>query len=274
VVGVAVRNGGTADPVQAADASVGAAAASGSSAPATAGAHTVIVRADRSERVSRSAQRVTLVRRPKVTARLFMTASLNMWPAPRERGKPLAVLPARGRVAVTGARKAGFAQILHDGQIRWVKRADLVAKLPKPEPVAGGAADTASASVSPTGSAAGISTAPCPDGSGTESGLTTSAVRLFRSVCNAFPALSSYGGYDGHGEHSNGKAIDFMTSSSSLGQAVADWARAHASELDLYDVIWAQHIWTPVRSGEGWRSMSDRGSSTANHYDHVHIAVN
>ena len=43
---------------------------------------------------------------------------------------------------------------------------------------------------------------------------------------------------------------------------------------NLYDVIWAQHIWTPVRSSEGWRSMPDRGSPTANHYDHVHISVN
>jgi len=99
-------------------------------------------------------------------------------------------------------------------------------------------------------------------------------VRLFRGVCNAFPALSTYGGYDGHGEHSSGRAIDFMISDASLGQAVADWARAHASELNLFDVIWSQHIWTPVRSSEGWRSMSDRGSSTANHYDHVHISVN
>ena len=65
-----------------------------------------------------------------------------------------------------------------------------------------------------------------------------------------------------------------MVSDPALGQAVADWARAHASELNLYDVLWAQHIWTPVRSGEGWRSMPDRGSATANHFDHVHISVN
>jgi hypothetical protein len=122
--------------------------------------------------------------------------------------------------------------------------------------------------------AAGVSSAPCPDGSGTESGLTSSAVRLFRSVCHAFPALTTYGGWDAHGEHSSGKAIDFMVSSSSLGEAVAAWARAHASELDLYDVIWSQHIWTPVRSLEGWRTMPTRGSDTANHYDHVHISVN
>ena len=70
-------------------------------------------------------------------------------------------------------------------------------------------------------------------------------MRLFRAVCNAFPALSTYGGYDAHGEHSSGRAIDFMISDPALGQAVADWARAHASELDLYDVLWSQHIWTP-----------------------------
>jgi hypothetical protein len=27
------------------------------------------------------------------------------------------------------------------------------------------------------------------------------------------------------------------------------------------------------RSAEGWRWMEDRGSTTANHYDHVHATV-
>jgi hypothetical protein len=104
-------------------------------------------------------------------------------------------------------------------------------------------------------------------------GLTANAVALYRAVCAAFPALSSYGGYDPHGEHADGRAIDFMVTDSSLGQAVADWVRANAAALHVYDVIWSQHIWTPERSSEGWRYMSDRGSATANHYDHVHVAV-
>ncbi len=99
-------------------------------------------------------------------------------------------------------------------------------------------------------------------------------MRLYRAACAAFPALSSYGGWDAHGEHSSGRAIDFMVSDPSLGQALADWARAHAGELNLYDVIWQQRIWTPVRASEGWRGMPDRGSATANHFDHVHISVN
>jgi hypothetical protein len=236
-----------------------------------------VYRADRLRSFSRSAQRVTLAVKPKVTDHKFRTAPLNLWPAPKEKGKPLAVLTKGGKVAVTGVRKAGFAQILFDGQVRWVN-ADFVADaMPKPAPTAPAPSGSSGGSAGSPAPAAGggVTSAPCPDGSGTESGLTPSAVTLFRSVCNAFPALSSYGGYDAHGEHSSGRAIDFMINGDSgLGQAVADWARAHAGELNLYDVIWSQHIWTPVRSSEGWRSMPDRGSPTANHYDHVHISVN
>jgi len=314
---VTVRAAGPSDPVEAAD----ALAAPPSSPASTPLSDAVSDRAskvdlgrsayrlDRRPAISRSAKRVTLHKKPDVVARRFMTSRLNLWPAPREKGRPLTVLPRGGRVAITGVRKAGFAQILYGGQVRWVHRAYLANSMPKPEPrpaarstgadrpghtpartttgsshrsgSTGSSAARRSGSRSASGTASrstvassGISSAPCPDGSATESGLTSSAVRLFRAVCNAFPALSSYGGYDGHGEHSSGKAIDFMTSSSSLGQSVADWARAHASSLNLYDIIWAQHIWTPVRASEGWRMMPDRGSATANHYDHVHISVN
>ena len=48
---------------------------------------------------------------------------------------------------------------------------------------------------------------------------------------------------------------------------------ARSAELHLYDILLRQHIWTPVRAGEGWRSMPSRGSATANHYDHVHVSV-
>ena len=227
-------------------------------------------RMDRRRTFSRSAHRVTMRRMPKVEDRLFRTAPLNLWPAPHEQGRPLTVLPEGGRVAVTGTRKSGFAQIVYRGQLRWVHAAYLAQHMPAP-PAPAPASSTSASTTAP----AGVTTAPCPDGSGTEAGLTPAAVTLFRSVCNAFPALTTYGGYDAHGEHSSGRAIDFMVGGdSSLGQAVADWARAHAAQLNLYDVIWAQHIWTPVRASEGWRAMPDRGSATANHYDHVHISVN
>jgi hypothetical protein len=273
VVGIAVGAGsGTLEPVRAA-ADAGAATSPLSvdlgSAPESVDPTSSPYLAARTGAISRSAKRVTLQPKPTVKDREYLTADLNLWRAPKELGKPLDVLPEGDTVAVTGVVKSGFAQILHDGQVRWVNNQYLSDTKPDTTPVAK-AEPKAAAGVT---SAGGVSSAPCPDGSGTESGLTSSAVRLFRAVCNAFPALATYGGYDNHGEHSSGRAIDFMVSDPSLGQAVADWARAHASELDIYDVLWAQHIWTPVRASEGWRSMPDRGSATANHFDHVHISV-
>ena len=113
--------------------------------------------------------------------------------------------------------------------------------------------------------------APCPD-PGVESGLTANAVYVYRSVCHAFPQITSYGGWDNHGEHSSGRALDIMTSDVALGNAIAEFLRAHASELHLYDILWRQQIWTPVRAAEGWRTFPSRGSATANHYDHVHVS--
>ena len=114
--------------------------------------------------------------------------------------------------------------------------------------------------------------APCPDPS-VENGLTSSAIYVYRSVCHAFPQITSYGGWDAHGEHASGKALDIMTSDKALGDQIAAYLQAHASELDLYDVIWWDRIWTPERASEGWRAYGDHGSPTANHMDHVHVSV-
>ena len=104
------------------------------------------------------------------------------------------------------------------------------------------------------------------------SGVTASAMSVYRAVCSAFPSITTYGGWRGDGEHSGGQAIDIMVSGD-LGWQVANYLRANSSRFGLYDVIYSQRIWTAQRSSEGWRPMSDRGSSTANHYDHVHVKV-
>ncbi len=118
-----------------------------------------------------------------------------------------------------------------------------------------------------------ISGAPCPDGSAVESGLRPHTIEVYRAVCAAFPAVTAWGGLSGSGgDHGAGLALDIMCTGS-LGDAIAAYVRAHASELGVSYVIWSQHIWTVQRSSEGWRAMSDRGSTTANHYDHVHVSV-
>ena len=69
-------------------------------------------------------------------------------------------------------------------------------------------------------------------------------------------------------------AVDFMVPNSDVGQRLAGYLYANHAQFDLFDIIWSQTIWTIERSGEGFRPMEDRGSPTANHFDHVHIMVN
>ncbi|MFC7586838.1 hypothetical protein ACFQYP_26215 [Nonomuraea antimicrobica] len=45
----------------------------------------------------------------------------------------------------------------------------------------------------------------------------------------------------------------------------------NAKRLGIMYVIYRQRIWH-VRTG-AWRTMSDRGGTTANHYDHPHVSV-
>jgi len=220
---------------------------------------------------------------------LWTTAALNLWTGPEADARNLGLLDARTKVLVTGRHSGGRAELVVDGEARWVTASYLSQQRPpapeKPSRKPAPAADDSTPQPSPSPSAqpasppapAGLSTAPCPDGS-VESGLTSSAVRVYRAVCHAFPEVKTYLGWDAHGEHASGKAIDIMINDISDGKAVGDriaaFLQAHASELDLYDVIWWDRIWTPVRASEGWRDYGDHGSPTANHMDHVHVSTN
>lgn len=225
---------------------------------------------------SRSAQRVPLVshRVPKAHGRLWTTAALRLRIEPRARAGFAGLLSSGRQVQVTGRHRGAYAEVVAAGVTRWVS-ADYLSKSRAAARQAVAKRTVAKRTVVDGSSNGGsVSGQPCPDGSSIEAGLQPAAIRTYRAVCNAFPELSAYGGQDGHGEHVNGQAIDFMVTSSSVGQRVADYLYAHQSEFDLFDIIWSQHIWTIERAGEGFRSMSDRGSATANHYDHVHIKVN
>ncbi|GAB3450762.1 hypothetical protein GCM10027570_26070 [Streptomonospora sediminis] len=84
------------------------------------------------------------------------------------------------------------------------------------------------------------------------------------------------------GEHPKGRACDFMVNANGQmpppeenkrGQRIADWAQDNADRLGIMYVIYRQQIWDIRRGDEGWRDMSDRGSITENHFDHVHISM-
>lgn len=232
-------------------------------AAASAGAIEALQASREEQRVSRSAQRTAgrVALAPKPVDHKFASEPLNIWKQPREKGPKVGVLEERTKVAVTGQVVGGWAEVLLTGPkgkelVRWVNAEYLAEEKPKPE----------------TGPEAGVSSAPCPDGSEIEGGLTSTATVVYRAVCAAFPQPTTYGGLDPHGEHVDGRAIDIMISGE-VGWQIAEWLRANASRLQIRDIIYSQRIWTPDRASEGWRYMSDRGSVTANHYDHVHVAV-
>jgi hypothetical protein len=229
---------------------------------------------DRAERASRSAVRtmkpVTL--KPRATDKLWTTAPLNVWTGPGEDTERVGLVKWGTPLAVTGQRVDGWAEVLlgKGRKDRWVNAKYLAEKKPKPKPTA--SSGSSGASGSSGSSTDGLSTAPCPDGSSIEAGLTSNADVVYRAVCNAFPSLTTYGGLDPHGEHYDGRAIDFMVTGST-GDAIAEYLRANAATFNVRNIIWSQRIWSSERASEGWRYMSDRGSTTANHYDHVHISV-
>jgi hypothetical protein len=97
---------------------------------------------------------------------------------------------------------------------------------------------------------------------------------VHRAICARYPSVKAFGGVraDSLPEHPSGRALDAMISDSGSGWAIARWVRANAKQLGASEVLYAQHIWTVQRSSEGWRTFPDRGSVTANHYDHVHVS--
>lgn len=186
------------------------------------------------------------------------------------RSGPRAVEPE-----VLAAHQAASAQLVLDRRrdARPAKKRPQQQPAPKPRKrVLAAAATPKAAAAARSHVPDGVSGRPCPDGSGVEAGLTANAVKVYRAVCEAFPSVSRWGGRSGSGNHGAGKALDIMVTGST-GDSIAAYVRANAGRLGVSEVIWARRIWTVQRAGDGWRSMEDRGSATANHFDHVHVTV-
>jgi uncharacterized protein YgiM (DUF1202 family) len=191
---------------------------------------------------------------PEVVGSRYTEVALKVRKTPDAEADVVTVLDAADKVKITDVTEDGYRQIIYNDKPRWVK-AEFLSKS-KPEASASG----------------GLSTAPCASGSGVEGGLGANAIAAHRAICARFPQVTAYGGYRaGSANHSSGRAIDVMVSGAA-GWEIANWARANASALGITEVIHAQKIWTTQRAGDGWRGMSDRGSATANHYDHVHLS--
>ncbi|MCA1191612.1 transglycosylase SLT domain-containing protein [Saccharopolyspora sp. 6V] len=81
--------------------------------------------------------------------------------------------------------------------------------------------------------------------------------------------IGGVGGRPNASDHPSGHALDFMTMSNQpLGDRIASHLVGHAERLAVKYLIWKQQI----NEGDGWEGMEDRGSITANHFDHVHAS--
>lgn len=82
-------------------------------------------------------------------------------------------------------------------------------------------------------------------------------------------------GYDpnvNNTEHHSGLAVDFMVGNDkALGDRIYDYLWTNRSRLAVQHIIWQQTITSTVVSPGVRRAMEDRGNTTANHMDHVHV---
>lgn len=214
-------------------------------------------RIDRVSRVDRMlTDRATRRAVRAAETRKWTTAPLNLWTTPDDGARKVGVLAERKRVLVTGRAAGDRVEVVVDGDARWVTAGYLAARKPKTE----------SRSESSEPGLGGACT------NGTSVAGQPNIIAVHQAVCAAFPELTSYGTYRGDGEHAQGLAIDIMVSGS-RGWEVAEFVRTHYAALGVSYIIYSQKIWSVDRASEGWRYMSDRGSVTANHYDHVHVTT-
>lgn len=205
---------------------------------------------DKSTAVSRSAERAPLTNKAaaedQVEGTRFAVSAVDVHAAAGDSSPVLAKVASGHTVDITGVTKTGWAQIIHKGLPRWVEAKSLAKEMP-------------------------LGTSPCVSGSAVESGLRPDTIKVHRAVCAKFPSIVRYGGVAGRGEHGTGQALDIMVSSD-LGDEVAAFLQENRAELGIEYLIWRQRIWRPATSNS-WRGMSDRGSATANHMDHVHVTT-
>ena len=192
--------------------------------------------------------------------KLWTTADLNLWLSPAKKAGKSGVLGAEKKVLVTGRSLYGRDEVVVGGTSRWVSAGYLSDEKPVDEQESEPAAAAAS------------SNATCSNGTSVPSGVSPNIVKVHEAVCAAFPEITTYGTLRSDGEHAQGIAVDIMVSGW-RGWQVAEFVRANAGSLGVSYAIHARNIWSVQRSGEGWRGMADRGSTTANHYDHVHVTT-
>lgn len=195
------------------------------------------------------------------TTKRFATTVLNIWAASTGT-KYNGEVPRGGELQVTGLVENGRAQIVINGEVRWVT-ARYVANTP-PATATSGASGGNSAAIN-KGYSSGLH-------------LTNANVQAIAwDVWARYPQIKTQYGWrkDVTPDHPAGRAVDVMIpgykNNQELGWEIANYYRNNAAQYNINYIIFGQKIWSVQRNSEGWRAMASRGNDTANHYDHVHI---
>lgn len=205
-------------------------------------------RAREQERLE-AARRATRLAVSNADTQRWTTEDLNLWVAAGDDAAQDGVIEAGKKVLVTGRTGNGRVEIVLGQKPYWVTAGYLADEKP----------------------VSGPSSAPCANGASATGGANVQ--KVLRATCAFAPEISSYGGMrGGGGDHSRGLALDIMVSGD-RGWQIANFLRENYGQLGISYIIFSQKIWSVDRAGEGWRGMSDRGSTTANHYDHVHVST-
>lgn len=122
---------------------------------------------------------------------------------------------------------------------------------------------------------------PVPKEVGSEDKLQVKTIRMMRAVYKEFPELETIGGWreDSLKWHPQGLALDFMIpdykseQGKKLGDDIAKFLQDHSDEFGIDHIMWQHKMWLGGSSPDDWQMVDERGSDTANHLDHVHVAV-
>lgn len=206
--------------------------------------------AQRAQRAIRQDLEATRKAVAQADTKLWTTVTLNLWSDSGKQAEKVGLLDAGERVLVTGRQADGREEVVIAGKSNWVTAGYLDAEKPVKNTI----------------------NADCTNGTSVPANVDPNIIAVHRAVCAAFPQVTTYGTWRSDGEHGQGRAVDIMISGDT-GWEIAEMLRANHAALGIEYLIYAQKIWSVERGGEGWRAMSDRGSTTANHYDHVHVTV-
>ncbi len=207
---------------------------------------------------------------PKATGRRYVNVDeVNIRATSASNGKVIRLVTQGTVLLVTGKTANNRTQVIFEGGLGWAYTPYLSKTKPAATPSGPPATD-------PGGSL----------GSASLDRTNANVKAIVRLIRTEFPTIKTMYGWRASSayssDHPSGRALDIMipkystSAGKALGDAIARYLQQNHTKLRVHYLIWRQRDWNVERNldfTKGWRKMADRGGTTANHYDHVHVSV-